>query len=103
MDSKKEDFSPTIWEGVIGGRYIKSKKEYLIKYQGIKFFFKDDMFIIRSINYRHFMAIDSSKLKNMPDIEELRTMYSYEDDMNNSLDNRLKKAKENNIKVKCLH
>jgi len=55
------------------------------------------------IETKNYTLIYSSKLKKMPDIEELRTMYSYVDDMNNSLDNRLKKAKENNIKVKCLH
>ena len=55
------------------------------------------------IETKNYTLIYSSKLKKMPDIEELRTMYSYEDDMNNLLDNRLKKAKENNIKVKCLH
>lgn len=36
-----------------------------------------------------------------PDIDTLRKMYSYKDDMENDIFKRLESAKENNIKVKC--
>lgn len=52
---------------------------------------------------KNYTLLYSPKLKRVPDIEVLKTMYSYEDDKNNSLDNRLKRAKENNIKVKCIN
>ena len=68
MDSTKEDFSPIIWEGVIGGRYLRTKNEYRKSYQGLKFFFIGNVFIVKSVDYRYFIAIDSSRLKNIADI-----------------------------------
>lgn len=56
----------------------------------------------QEITLDNYKLLYKSASKQIPDIKLLRTLYSYEHYINNTLDKRLKYMYENNIKVKCL-
>ena len=57
----------------------------------------------KEIDLSNDRLIFASKPNKIPDIDELRKMFSYTHYKDNNLEERLKKAKEQNIKLKCLH
>lgn len=62
------------------------------------------MYVINCIDHEfNMLEVFRSKPKEIPEIEELRGLYSYKSYKSNNLFERLKYADENGIKVKCLH
>ncbi len=68
MNELKETYNPIILNNITGGRNNKKLVKYLSKRKGVEFYFQDDYFIIKGINYPVFFAIHKSKLKNFADI-----------------------------------
>lgn len=62
------------------------------------------MYVINCIDHEFdMMKIFESRPKGIPDVEELKEIYSYRSYKDNNLFERLKYADEHGIKVKCLH